>query len=100
VSLATALAELLKLSDERDVWLDRLGDEYRLGWKLGYAAGVGEGRRLEADERDQAWIRAAAAVIKGETHAELERRRWGPRGRRHFGDPRPGDFRGRQAGAA
>lgn len=28
--------------------------------------------------------------------AELEARRWGPDGRAHFGDPRPGDFPGRQ----
>lgn len=27
--------------------------------------------------------------------AELEAERWGPGGREHFGDPRPGDFPGR-----
>jgi hypothetical protein len=29
--------------------------------------------------------------------AELEARRWGPGGRAHFADPRPGDFPGRGA---
>ncbi len=29
--------------------------------------------------------------------AELEARRWGPGGRAHFADPRPGDFPGRAA---
>jgi hypothetical protein len=31
---------------------------------------------------------------------ELEIRRWGPGGREHFGDPRPGDFQGRGGEAA
>jgi hypothetical protein len=31
---------------------------------------------------------------------ELEIRRWGPGGRAHFADPRPGDFRGRGGEAA
>ena len=43
----------------------------------------------------------AAADIKAVQHglvldAELEARRWGPGGRAHFADPRPGDFPGRQ----
>jgi hypothetical protein len=101
VSLATALVELLELSDERDQWMRRLGDEYRLGWKLGYAAGVDDGRRLEAGERDAAWNRAAAPIARGgPSHDELELRRWGPGGRARFGDPRPGDYPGRQEGAA
>ncbi len=42
----------------------------------------------------------AVADIKALQHgivrdAELEVRRWGPGGRAHFGDPRPGDFPGR-----
>jgi hypothetical protein len=100
IALTRAVAELLELSGERDRWMDRLGVEYRLGWKLGYAAGVDEGRRLEAAERDRAWSRAAGVIIRGETYDELELRRWGPGGRAHFGDTRPGDYQGRQAGAA
>jgi hypothetical protein len=42
----------------------------------------------------------AAADLKALQHgmvldAELEARRWGPGGREHFADPRPGDFPGR-----
>ena len=99
-SLAVALAELLELSDERDQWQQRLGDEFRAGFAIGHALGVDEGRRLEADERDRAWSRAAGVIIRGETYDELERRRWGPGGREHFGDPRPGDYPGQRKGAA
>ena len=54
------------------------------------------GRRdAEADMAEQ-WTRAAAAV-RGPGFAELEERRWGPGGRAHFADPRPGDFPGRGA---
>ena len=54
------------------------------------------GRRdAEADMAAQ-WARAAAAV-RGPGFAELEERRWGPGGRAHFADPRPGDFPGRGA---
>lgn len=43
----------------------------------------------------------AAADIKAVQHglvldAELDARRWGPGGRAHFADPRPGDFPGRK----
>jgi hypothetical protein len=43
----------------------------------------------------------AIADVKAHQHgivrdAELEVARWGPGGRAHFGDPRPGDFPGRQ----
>jgi hypothetical protein len=42
----------------------------------------------------------AVADVKAYQHglvldAELEARRWGPGGRAHFADPRPGDFPGR-----
>jgi hypothetical protein len=44
----------------------------------------------------------AVADMKAAQHgivrdAELETRRWGPGGRAHFADPRPGDFPGRRA---
>jgi hypothetical protein len=96
IALAAAVAELLELSDERDQWAERLGDEYRLG----YAIGVEEGRRLEAAERDRAWNAVARPIARGGiTHAELERRRYGPGGRERFGDPRPGDYTGKDTAA-
>lgn len=58
-------------------------------YQAGYAA-------AEAD-RDRQWNAIARAAIDGPGHAELEVRRWGPGGRAHFADPRPGDFPGRDA---
>ena len=54
----------------------------------------------QAAEADMAvrWARAAAAV-RGPAIADLEERRWGPGGREHFADPRPGDFPGRRRGS-
>ncbi len=54
------------------------------GWRAGYERGA---RLLEAT-----WPAVSATVTAGgPSHAELEARRWGPGGREHFGDPRPGD---------
>ena len=44
------------------------------------------------------WSRVSA-VVRGPDLAELEERRWGPGGREHFADARPGDFPGRTAQA-
>ena len=43
------------------------------------------------------WNRIARAAVRGPSHAELEEKRWGPGGREHFADPRPGDYPGRLA---
>ena len=59
----------------------------------GYRAGY---RQADADHAAR-WNQAAGAVTDGPAHAELEERRWGPGGRAHFADPRPGDFPGRGA---
>ena len=54
------------------------------------------GREHAEAEMAQAWARAADPVAHGgPAFAELEERRWGPGGREHFADPRPGDFPGR-----
>jgi hypothetical protein len=98
-SLALAVAELLELSGERDAWQARLGDEYRLGWKLGYEAGRREGYEAGARQLEAEWP-AIVRPLAGPSLQELELRRWGPGGRARFGDPRPGDFKGRHEGAA
>ena len=41
------------------------------------------------------WDRIARTTAPGPSHAELEEKRWGPGGRAHFADPRPGDYPGR-----
>jgi len=84
-------AEAIEAAD-----LAELETRYRL--QLGremYEAGR---RDAEADMADQ-WARAAAPVSRGRSFAGLEERRWGPGGRVHFADPRPGDFPGRIAQA-
>ena len=58
-------------------------------YQAGYTA-------AEAD-MDRRWNAIAHAAVHGPSHAELEERRWGPGGRTHFADPRPGDFPGRSA---
>jgi hypothetical protein len=52
------------------------------------------GRRDAEAEMAERWHQIAGPVAHGMSHAELEARRWGPGGRAHFADPRPGDFPG------
>jgi hypothetical protein len=52
------------------------------------------GRRDAEAEMAAQWSRVTA-VVRGPDLGELETRRWGPGGRAHFADPRPGDFPGR-----
>ena len=55
-------------------------------------AGFEAGRRSAFEEMARAWADAAKAVTR-----PVDQRRWGPGGRAHFADPRPGDFPGRDA---
>ncbi len=55
-------------------------------------AGFEAGRRSAFAEMARAWAHAAKAVT-----GPVDERRWGPGGRAHFADPRPGDFPGRSA---
>jgi hypothetical protein len=67
-------------------------EAYEAGHADGYRAGY---RQAGADQAAR-WNQAARAAL-GPAHAELEERRWGPGGRQHFAEPRPGDFPGRGA---
>ena len=58
-------------------------------YEAGYAA-------AEADMAER-WNAIARTTAPGLSHAELEEKRWGPAGRGHFADPRPGDYPGRLA---
>lgn len=58
-----------------------------------YVAGYAQ---AEADMAAR-WNAIARTTAPGPSHAELEEKRWGPGGRAHFGDPRPGDYPGRLA---
>lgn len=90
------LPGLLDLSDERDQWHRLANDMWREGWQAAeqaragdYGAGYYDGilgrKRFEHQLAEE---------------AELELFRWGPRGREHFADPRPGDWPGGAEGIA
>jgi hypothetical protein len=55
------------------------------------------GRRDAETDMAWRWAQIARPAAHGISHADLEQRRWGPGGRAHFADPRPGDFPGRGA---
>jgi hypothetical protein len=79
--------EAAELAETETRYRNQLGRE--MGAR-GYERGVAEG------------YARAIAEVKAVQHglvadAELEARRWGPGGRAHFADPRPGDFPGRAA---
>lgn len=102
-ALARAAAELIACSDRLDAALARKLAAELAGYRRGFADGQADGyRRGRQDEADQWFMilapaRLAARTAAGTGYAELERRRWGPGGREHFGDPRPGDYRGKDS---
>ena len=73
--------EAAELVEAEAAYRNQLGREM---YEAGYAA-------AEAD-MDARWNRIARAAVRGPSHAELEEKRWGPGGREHFADPRPGDY--------
>ena len=84
--------EAAEQAEAETAYRNQLGREmYQAGHADGYHAGY---RQADADQAAR-WNQAARAGLGGASHAELEARRWGPGGRAHFADPRPGDFPGR-----
>lgn len=88
--------EAAELAQTETAYRNQLGREmyeagHTDGYRAGYEAALGD---READA-DAWWHQHGRALVDGPTHAELEARRWGPGGREHFADPRPGDFPGR-----
>jgi hypothetical protein len=72
----------------------------RESFQAGLAVGAARAREALLAEQAEAQRQAATAlmpVLLSPSYAELEQRRWGPGGRAHFADPRPGDFPGRAA---
>jgi hypothetical protein len=85
--------EAAELAENETAYRNQLARQmYEAGRRDGYEAGRHD---AEAD-MSRFWAEAARQVTRGVSHAELEQRRWGPGGRAHFADPRPGDFRGRE----
>lgn len=92
------MAELLELSDERDRWERYALDLARAGYAAGYADGDRGGYARGARLLEESWPAVVQPVLRDRPdHAEVEARRWGPGGREHFGDPRPGDRFPREA---
>jgi hypothetical protein len=92
----TATAELTDLAGERVQAIRRRLAAWREGFISGFEAGRQIGYCQAEADMAQAWQEAARPLSRpGPSHAELERLRWGPGGRARFGDPRPGDYRGR-----
>ncbi len=74
----------------------------REAFQAGMALGAAQAREALLQEQAEAQRQLAARLtpaLMSPTLAELETRRWGPGGRAHFGDPRPGDFPGRGSDA-
>jgi hypothetical protein len=86
--------EAAELAEAETAYRNQLARQmYQAGQRAGFQAGY---RQADADEAAR-WAEVARPVARGIGHAELEQRRWGPGGRAHFADPRPGDFPGRGA---
>jgi len=88
---ATEAAELIEAETAYRRQLAR--EMFLAGQRAGFDAGY---RQASADMAAR-WAQIARPVVHGISHAELEGRRWGPGGRSHCADPRPGDFPGRAA---
>ena len=86
--------EAAELAEAETAYRHQLAREmFQAGQRAGFEAGY---RQANAEEAAH-WARITRPVVHGIPHAELEQRRWGPGGRAHFADPRPGDFPGRAA---
>jgi hypothetical protein len=94
--VAAALEEATRAEAETRYRLQLARESFQAGLALGAA----RAREALLHEQAEAQRQAAAAIVSAlmsPSHAELEQRRWGPGGRAHFADPRPGDFPGRGA---
>jgi hypothetical protein len=72
----------LGLSDERDLWEERLVRAYRDAYQLGLADGWAQGYEQARREMDQAWRKIARqASLARPSHEEMDRKRYPPNGR-------------------
>lgn len=89
-------ADVLALSDERDRYLARITAAEAAGFQRGLELGREEGYLYALNEEAiERGIIGAPFRRDRVSFREIERRRWGRKGRAHFGDPRPGDYVGR-----
>jgi hypothetical protein len=87
---------LLELSDERDRWERLVEQAYRDGCRAA--------ERAHADDYQRGLIDGALARKRAQHDlvemARIDAAQWGPNGREHFADPRPGDYPGGADGLA
>jgi len=87
---------LLELSDERDRWERLVEQAYRDGYRAA--------ERARADDYQRGLIDGALARKRAQQDlvemARIDAAQWGPEGREHFADPRPGDYPGGADGLA
>ncbi len=100
-SVIEAFERLAVSSGERDRWQQRVLAAEQAGYNRGRRDGWRAGYRRGREDEARAWKSALAPAVdeirrlgSGPSLAELEVARWGPGGRAHFADPRPGDFPG------
>jgi hypothetical protein len=99
--VADAIAEA-DHADAETRYRNQLGREmFELGWQAGFAArqAAAEAARQAAWEPPDPELVDQMQRLARDAHARIEEARWGPGGREHFADPRPGDFPGRGAQA-
>src|ERR1700691_770416 len=118
--MATPLDEIQRLRAERDEILTELNTlrglvqahleadveaahasmarhDAQAAYQDGYEQGTrDEGERQFDSQKARAWAEALAVKAGEPSFTELEERRWGPGGREHAADPRPGDYQGRE----
>jgi len=92
--VAAALEEADRIEAETRYRLQMARETFQAGVALG-AAQAREALLQEQAEAHHQLAEQLMPVLMSPTLAELETRRWGPGGRAHFADPRPGDFPGR-----
>lgn len=92
--VAAAIDEADRIEAETRYRLQMARDAFQAGMALG-AARAREALLQEQAEAQRQLAEQLMPILMSPTLAELETRRWGPGGRAHFGDPRPGDFPGR-----
>lgn len=82
------IRQWLGVSAERDRWQQLILATGRMMYAAGYADGVLAAKR----DDDRRWAATPALHIRwGPSHTELERRRYGPGGRRSWIIPRDGE---------
>ena len=89
------LAELLDVSGTLDTAAALAYQLARDAYERGRADGWAEGRAAllgEQEAAERTLCQRLMPTLMAPDFAELERRRYGPGGRAHFGDPRPGDY--------